>query len=638
MAKKHTSLIRAKFADAEQEIKREVKYISQAAHLERDGIKPGDWDGFPFDNMPPNCPISVHGHKMGIIYVTDAAGQLVALERGEQNNLVKLFGRYQDYMNWAFPKKKAKAFMKDANEEPLKYADKSLIPIITGLEVIKLYQCLIAEGDRQGLFDPAKQHRGRGGWLDSDDKFVWHSGEYLYVEEKGKLKCAEPTKYKGYLYTVQPRILTPYPEPVAREESPAHRLLEDFATWNWDRPYLDPILLVGWIVTALMGGALPWRPIIFTTGGAGVGKSTLHAIIQGVLGDAVMATADTTAAGIYQNIKQDSTAVIVDEFEAAANMAKRQPVIDLARIASSGASMYRGGADHQGTSFEVRCSFMFSAINVPPLGSADKSRMVVLNLGQLDKRKAVGKEFIYGADMGRKLLRQVIEYNENFRKTIFPYYQTALHEAGFNQRQIDTYGTLLAAAEMALGHEAIEAFGLPVSDKRQLGDIVSVATKDERAAQKPNWQICLDYLLESTIDSYKGGEKPTIGGLLDFLQELQQPAGADHDNTRAALLSAGLAYKQRGKVEGAQGLVLCIPANSEALNKLCANSEFQAGGWYGPLKQGPKQFILRSANDRPGLNKNSFKVRIGLTAKHCILVDLKAYQEWVENDGEIEDG
>jgi hypothetical protein len=111
------------------------------------------------------------------------------------------------------------------------------------------------------------------------------------------------------LYTRGKPTIEPWHEPVAADESPAKRILDDLATWNWQRPYLDPVLVLGWIASSLMGGALKARPIVFTTGGHGVGKSTLHELITNTLQGVVNTAVDTTAAGIYQKAKPRRLAV-----------------------------------------------------------------------------------------------------------------------------------------------------------------------------------------------------------------------------------------------------------------------------------------------------------------------------------------
>jgi hypothetical protein len=60
---------------------------------------------------------------------------------------------------------------------------------------------------------------------------------------------------------------------------------------------------------------------------------------------------------------------LVDELESKAGSSKNQSVIELARVAYTGGDISRGGADHEGTTFKMNSSFMFSAINPPPMGA-----------------------------------------------------------------------------------------------------------------------------------------------------------------------------------------------------------------------------------------------------------------------------
>ncbi len=62
----------------------------------------------------------------------------------------------------------------------------------------------------------------------------------------------------------------------------------------------------------------------FTTGGAGVGKSTLQGLIKRTLGRAMLDTTDTTQAGIYQRVRNDCLPVMVDELENKAGSSRRR--------------------------------------------------------------------------------------------------------------------------------------------------------------------------------------------------------------------------------------------------------------------------------------------------------------------------
>jgi hypothetical protein len=615
--------IRALFSDARAELDADKGPADPPAHLARNGVLPGKWPGFPYDTMPPECPVQVHGYNGTTIYVTDAGGQLIELEKLDGVSLTKLFGRQQNYCEWSFPRF-GKAQKNSEGEE--------YFPI-NGLEYQKMGRCFVAEAHRKGLFDPERQHRGRGGWTNAHGDFLWHSGEWLWISQNRRLQRARPNAVDGKLYTVAPNLLTPWAETVPAEESPAAKILEILTSWNWQRPYLDPFLVLGWIVTALMGGALPMRPIVFTTGGPGVGKTTLHNLIQAVLDTAVMHTSDTTSAGITQEKERDSTAVIVDEFEAdATNRMKRKAVIDLARISAYGGRIFRGGADHKGVSFEARFSFFFSAILAPPMGTADKSRMAVINLDELPKGIDTGQmeKRTVGADDGRQMLRQIMDGWHDFRASILPDWQNTLRRQDFNERAIDTYATLLAAAQLVLGAAAMEKAGLPVDDQNALGEMISEATRSERASQRPPWQKCLEHLLSAPIQAYKGGERPTVGGTLDAL-EAGEPF-KDFDNARDALRLAELALLDklprrqadkhgRKKFEQVQGYALAIPPAAQALEDIFRDTEWEQGRWVDQLKQAPSSVVLRGSS-------NDFRFKINRSTKVCVVIDFAAYDAW----------
>ena len=433
---------------------------------------------------------------------------------------------------------------------------------------------------------------------------------------------ARPRQHKGFLYTRQAPTIEPWQEPVAAEESPARRILEDLRTWNWQRPYLDPVLVLGWVATALMGGALKARPIIFTTGGHGVGKSTLLELLRGALEGAVISTVNTTAAGIYQRVKQDSLPFLVDELESKSGSTRADNVIELARVAYTGGDISRGGADHEATTFTARNSFGFFAINPPPMGAQDKSRMAIVNLARLDAMNGIGRKPNISLDTdGRMILRQIMDGWSDLQSRLIPNYWEILSRHKLDSRAIDTFGTLLAAAELLVGPEALEEMGLPVTDENHLGEIVAKATAIERTESLDNWHKCLDRLMQSTISKWSDGMKPTIGSVCeDFM--------SGHIDTRPAqerLRLANLSIQPRGKVAGAEGPFLAVPPDGPELERIFADSEFHKGVWSSALKQAPADIVLRDKG-------NAQKVKINGSTKHCLLVDLAAFERFATRE------
>ena len=613
--------IRAHFADAMDEMTRSAPIVDPHYNLPRNGIQPGKWDGFPWNNMPPECPVTVLGQRGNVTYCVSATDELHAVERWDHTMIMRLFSPYPNYPMWAWPALGPAGKGPDGEDLP---------PVVKRLERDKAITCLLSEGARRGIFDPDTMKRGRGGWR-SAEKFIWHSGGAIWtvdVARDGKtgqakdwtLKNSKPAELDGYYYAKDGDIMKPWQSPVGIYDSPAHQLLQDLKTWSWERPYLDPILYLGWLACAFMGGALDVRPIVFTVGGAGVGKSTLHAITKALLGSALYSTANTTAAGIYQNIGSDSRPVAVDEFEAKANSQKEQSIIELARQAYSGAKLFRGGANHEGVEFELRSSFLFSAILPPPMGVQDKTRMAILNLHKLDKKH--GKHPVISDVAGRMILRQIMDGFEDFNRDILPDWKRILNRVGFDARAIDTYGTLVAAAEMLVGKAGLISAGFPSMpddaseiDEDYLVDIIQTATASEISEQVEKWQDVISRLLASKIDAYKNGERQAVGDVLEDYENIH-----DLKEARKSLAKVGLGIRAPGDPH--PEYLLAIPHSHIELDKIFGDSEFRAGGWVTALRQAPKNIVLSFKE------KKSHQIKINGDNQKCLLIDMVAYDKF----------
>lgn len=620
---------RAKFRDAQLTLAEKREFFDPEPNSPRNGIKPGQWEGAPWAALPPDCPITVLGKKGDTVYIIDAMGELQAISRWDHPTIMRLFTPFVNFPLWAWPGFGDGGKDEDGNPLP---------PKVKRLERDRAATALIAEAGRKGLFDPQQNVRGRGGWKVADDRFVWHSGKYVWtvdVKTDGNnravdwnLQIMKPDEHGGFFYAQDADTIQPWQTHVDVTESPAHQLLQDLGSWNWERPKVDPIFLLGWIGSAFLSGALDVRPILFTMGGAGVGKSTLHGIIQALFGPALYSTANTTAAGIYQNIRQDSRPVAVDEFERKANSSKETPIVELARQSYSGAKGYRGGANGEGTEFELRSSFLFSAILPPVLGVQDRTRMIILNLKALDKARATRQPVISDV-AGRMILRQLMDGFHDFHWHILPRWREILADRrlGFDQRAIDTYGTVLACAELLVGEEGVIAAGLPEDsllpgaiDTDYLIEILREATAADRAEQVPQWQQVIEKIMGGKIEAYKSGERLTVGGVIEALETA--PEWMDLKEARARLALMGLGLREPGGRFA--GYCLAIPHADDNLDRLFADSDFHHGGWTLALRQAPETVVPK------GLEKAEKTVKINRVAKTVTLVDLTGFDAWGE--------
>lgn len=613
MSAKGRSGVRAAWSDAIATLGRGKPAEDPAPDRSRGGIKAGQWPGAPADILPPGCPVIPLGVDGKVSYFIDTLGQLVPVASSEWSKkmLLQLFATQPNYLYWAWPRFAQKTFA------------------INGLEVDDAMQCLIKAAALRGMFSPADRVRGGGAWESKAGDLLWHAGDRIYRVAGSKLEAAAPGEIEGIFYPQRPAGVVPWQEPVDPAKSPVGELLDQLRSWNWERPVLDPLLVIGWLGCAFAGGALPWRPHLVTTGDKGVGKSTLHHLVKEILGASLHSTAETTPAGIYQRVKQDSLPVAIDELEAGADNRRVMALVSLARLASSGAVMYRGGSEHVGVEFQLRNTFFMSAINPPPLEPADRSRLALLNLGKLDPASVRKPPTVTAELIGRMILRCVMDGWPTYRQQL-AYWRGVLHEAGMDSRGQDTWGTLLTMSNLLLGDERMEAAGLPVADPQRLGRLVARATAMERAEATDNWVDCLNHLLGSTIEAWKSGERPTIGHVL----EEWEGERLSHEAANDRLGLVGLRcrdeeiageYDVRGQLKRRHLLVVPV-GTTPTLARIYQNSKWSSGVWSTALKQAPKHIVIR---DR----RNGQNVKINRTVVRCIFVDLDAFEAWLLDKG-----
>lgn len=374
---------------------------------------------------------------------------------------------------------------------------------------------------RLPIWDAANKVRGRGAWLDESGKFIYHCGDSVWtVDGQAKLGM-----HGAFVYPHEAEIPQPWDEPVPEDKSPGLGLLELFKTWNWARPELDPILLLGWLGASVIGGALKWRPMVFVTGDAASGKSTIQEIIGLLFGAGLLQTADTTSAGIYQEVKQSSLPIAIDELENDKNNLRTKGIIALAKLASSGAKMKRGGADHKAITFTCRSCFFLSAVLMPPLKPQDLSRMAILNLGSLEiGQKGLDLDAGEFGEYGQKIKRRMIDQWPHFEK-VLRYYHLLMQENGHKSRAADQFGTLIAAAHVMVSDQ------MPTeAETEKLMKLLAPDTLAEVANNDSNAERCLTHLLQCEIANYRAGSKCAIS---ERIYELIYGSGTDENNVTA---------------------------------------------------------------------------------------------------------
>lgn len=550
-------------------------------------VRPGGWGGLATkDGLPPDCPVQVLGMDGDVLYVIDAAGQLVQILDSAfgQNKVQRLFLHRMAYLYWAFPR-----FGHGGT--------------VNAFDTVRVRDSFYEAAGRRGLWSAGDKVRGLGGWTDKGGNLVIHCGDTLYVRGQ-----EVPTgEYEDHFYPRRPPIPEPWSQPVSDEQMHETDVWAALQTFTWDRPGVDPVLVLGWLAAAYLGGALPWRPMLFVVGDKGVGKSSLQALIKGVLGAALHQTADTTPAGIYQKVKQDSLPVGVDELEAGADNARVLAVVKLARLAASGGVMFRGGSNHSGTTFTARNCFFMSAINMPPVPPQDLSRMALINLRPRDPGRAAEALPVLQEDVvGRMMLRRLMDNWQSF-PALYALYRKALGSGGHDGRGQDTYGTLLTCAHLVLGDGLLEQYGLPTDangDLDRWGTLLCAETLPEKEDASENWRRCITHLLTSRVEAWRGGIRHTVGQLMHELQgDHMSLAEANRDLAQADLL----AIPAHEVVRGAFGYALAVPNAGPMISQMFQRTDWGGEGgtgvWSAALRQGPAHIVIADkAKNRQRIN------------------------------------
>lgn len=471
--------------------------------------------------LPPGCPVVPLGVLGLEHHYLDALGQLITIPAGEHNRgrLRSLFKQEADYA-WTV---RRWVRVKDDGS-------------VTGLRPELISDDLMKASSLAGIWDPAERVRGRGAWRGPNDELILHAGGQVQVFLPRPDAWALRQEHKPGVLELEgdaSRYVYPAAEragEVAREMdgAPAEDVRDLLETWNWRRPDIDPILLLGWIGAAMVGGALKWRPSVWFTGTKGTGKSTLQGAVAHLIGTC-LTLADTTAAGVWQTLQHQTLPVLVDELEADADNRRSMGVVALARLSASGGQMARGSDRHAAKTFSLRCCFAFSSVLMPPLLGTDRSRLAILELGEL----ASGVEMpdLSPTRLRRlhaQLRRRMVDGWHRLDRTI-EIYRRALSAVGHSARGADQFGTLLGCADILLfndvpGEDAVKSW------IGQMGVVDIHETADDMRDEEQCWQ----HLLASPIDPYRGGERVNLGVWLNRALGREDP-----DQVAPALAAIG---------------------------------------------------------------------------------------------------
>ena len=234
---------------------------------------------------------------------------------------------------------------------------------------------LIRQADRIGQID-TRAMMGRGFFKAEDGRYIWHLGNRLHVDGKD----VDLGDLPGFLPVSGPPIRIKS-EPATEAER--KRLAAAILKCRWVAPY-DGMRFMGWLVSAIIGGALPWRPHAWMKGLSKSGKSwILEQVAKPICGDFFLLVDDPTVAGVSRIVRSDSVPVAFDEAEP--NRQQIESILDILRSSSGGTGLRvraQIGTTTGVDMFQPRFSAILSSINMADMNEANASRFITINLSR----------------------------------------------------------------------------------------------------------------------------------------------------------------------------------------------------------------------------------------------------------------
>lgn len=480
----------------------------------------------PMERLPANCPVKCLGFNMNHYYFLSKAGQLIELvaEKIGHLNILSLFGG-DKWLIKNFPAKDKKGRIKKHEWNHGRVA-----PL------------LIAECQHAGTWSPADKERGVGCWQEDDGTLVFHCGHKLFTSDgfvvdpglRGKDQLVYPAApaLPEPINEVQASDGAQYATEIwgAREwglvPGPGAAVMQRLVTWEYARPLLDPMLILGTIGCALLGAAPEWRPMMFITGPSRTGKSTLLDGIKGLIGpDAFVSSGNATLAALRGLIGKSTKPVILDEFERGdgADARRCEEVLELFVLSSSGETLDRGSPGTETHRYQARSCCIGSAINLPGMKQQLINRSFIIRLSALNLARDENDEKIvetsemrvhkvWGAPallvrIGRELRGRLLAEWPRYRQTLIAY-QNAIRDIGHDRRTADQFGAALAAYDLLMFSS------LDADRPKRYVTWLADAGITELSDQKEQHVQCLDYLMGQTITMFRGGRLTTTGAML----------------------------------------------------------------------------------------------------------------------------
>ena len=503
-------------------------------------------------DMLSSCPVQPLGTRKGIYFYISSLGEVRELRESAHRwqGITSIFGGDAKWLFDNFPTKTE--------------------GVVTGWQERKVGAWLMRQCSRRGLFDPAHGLRGPGVWRVEGGGLIVHCGDKIFDGSGWRDAGIEIGDIHYPAYPAEPR--PDFANPASAKD--AVYLHDHLAMWNWRNPPGATRLVHGWMMCAMICGALDWRPHVWISGDIASGKSGLERLLTAGLGGnrCIWRASNVTEAGIRMGLDGAARAVLLDEIEPKAGSNKVRHVVELARLASTDeqGAVVRGSTEGLARAWHIRGCFYFTSVIHAPLTPADKRRICVIDLDTLPGSDDIGavRQVLVAARERVRLMapglraRMILGWARMIENLAT--YDLAMSGLGQSVRHADQLGTILAAHDTALYDQPVSLDHV-VARIEGLGIENYIAGADESAHAD-----CLSHLLSTTlaVDFAMGGTaRMTVG-------EMVGKAFDGGDYYQGELRRHGLATRSQGDRR-----FLLVARRHRGLNDIFAGTDWEGGAW-----------------------------------------------------------
>lgn len=537
--------------------------LRDAAEAE-DAMPPDDGGGV--DPDPPFVPL---GFRQGRFYFIAAKGEVrdYGLRDLTWHGLVELCGSDTSWLiQVAQARDKENNLVQDFN---IKKAGRKVMAL-----------CFAA-----GIWDPLTPLRDAGIWpVERGQALLAHYGDIVEEWRGGALKERHPAGFKreGAVYVLTAAALRRSSTPAPAETG--KQLVAHIGKWAW-RHASAADAIAGLTGLCMLGAGPDWRMHGAINADPESGKSQFLKFIGQVLGPLGFYSNEFTEASIRQALMGRAATLLLDETEVEDGP---QPghaafAVKLIRRLSGdgGLEGHRGSASGKVQVFNLVGTAFIGGVNLPPMGPADRSRFLLLDLLGGVKRADIAAARRWAAEAGDGLRARMLSLWPKFGPARDLIAAVLEEERALTGRVADAFANL-GAARWLLTNDVVPTPEQAGQVLQRLGLLIEEHVAD---LEEKDGDLCANRLFTSSAGYWRRGEDLTVGELV------RRAAAAGMKSDQAlALPMHGLRLlldppgpEPKPRVTG----WLAVANQHQALARIFAGSRWQGGGWRASLMKLP---------------------------------------------------